>query len=143
MFNTSRISLSVALGLILLTGCSSQTETAPLELPSEIVSTDIQGRLTSATGIEWEDGRMGDSSPYGFIQRLIPVDPEECDIDVFIFRTDAQAQSASKEVTSWGWTSIWQVEDPSTQYGVFIGERSENQPCTDDAASVFEATLSR
>ena len=64
-------------------------------------------------------------------------------IDVFVFRTDELAKNAKAEVTSWGWTGIWQFEDPSTNYGIFLGERDDGQPCTDAAASAFEMVLSR
>jgi hypothetical protein len=129
--------------LVLLTGCSGNNAVSQLEIPEDAFNTDIQTRLTVATGITWEDGRMDGDSPYGFVQRLIPTNVEECDIDVFVFRTDELAKNAKSEVTSWGWSGIWQFEDSSTQYGIFLGERSEGQSCTEDAASAFDVNLSR
>jgi hypothetical protein len=146
---TSRILLLIPL-LIVFTGCgnqnavlppNNQSAVSPLDIPEEVVSTDIQTRLVNATGIEWEDGRTDGSEPYGFIQRIIPTNVYECDIDVFVFRTDELAKKAKSEVTRWGWSDIWQFEDSSTKYGIFLGERSEGQPCTDDAASTFNMTL--
>jgi len=128
--------------LVLLTGCSGNNAVSQLEIPEDAFNTDIQTRLTVATGRTWEDGRMDGDSPYGFVQRLIPTNVE-CNIDVFVFRTDELAKNAKSEVTSWGWTAIWQFEDPSTNYGIFLGEREEGQSCTDAAASAFEMVLSR
>jgi hypothetical protein len=128
--------------LVLVTGCSGNNAVSQLEIPEDAFNTDIQTRLTVATGRTWEDGRMDGDSPYGFVQRLIPTNVE-CNIDVFVFRTDELAKNAKSEVTSWGWTGIWQFEDPSTNYGIFLGEREEGQPCTEDAASAFDVNLSR
>ena len=128
--------------LVLLTGCSGNNAVSQLEIPEDAFNTDIQTRLTVATGITWEDGRMDGDWPYGFVQRLIPTNVE-CNIDVVVFRTDELAKNAKSEVTSWGWTGIWQFEDPLTNYGIFLGEREEGQPCTEDAASAFDVNLSR
>ena len=130
------------LALVLLSGCSGKSAVPQLDIPEETFNTDIQTRLTVATGITWEDGRMGGDSPYGFVQRLIPTNAE-CNIDVVVFRTDELAKNAKAEVTSWGWSGIWQFEDPSTNYGIFLGERDDGQSCTDAAASAFEMVLSR
>lgn len=97
---------ALLLSLTVFASCGTQGGTAPIDIGDDPVATDIQARLANGTGIEREEGSMDGSSPHGFIQRLIPVDFNECDIDVFVFRTDEQAKSASKEVISWGWTSI-------------------------------------
>jgi hypothetical protein len=128
--------------LFSLTGCSGNNAVSQLDIPEDSFNTDIQTRLTVATGRTWEDGSMDGGSPYGFVQRLIPT-IVECNIDVFVFRTDELAKNAKSEVTSWGWTGIWQFEDPLTNYGIFLGEREEGQPCTEDAASAFDVNLSR
>jgi uncharacterized protein YceK len=135
--------LCVLLVLVLLSGCSGNSAVPQLDIPEDTFNTDIQTRLVVATEILWEDGRMDGDSPYGFVQRLIPTNVEECNIDVFVFRTDELAKNAKAEVTSWGWSGIWQFEDPSTNYGIFLGERDEGQPCTNAAASAFEMILSR
>jgi hypothetical protein len=130
--------ISLSLSLI-LTGCSGSTS----EKSGAIVNTDIQARLIEATGIEWEDGRAEGDNPDGFIQRLIATNVEECDTEVFVFRTEERAQNAETEVKSWGGSGIWRFEDSATKYGIFIREFTKDQSCTSDAASAFSFTLSR
>lgn len=137
-----KILLGALIGVFLV-GCGVQQTSAPLNIPEETINTDIQSRLVNATGVLWEDGRMGETFPYGFIQRLMSTYPDECDIEVLVFRTNEDAMNAEDEVSGWGWTRIWLFEDPSTEYGIFVGEREADQSCTNDAASAFGMTLSR
>ena len=127
----------------ILTSCGSQSAIAPLPTASAPLNTDIQGRLEKASGLAWEEGRPGNENPDGFIQRLIPSNPEQCNIDVLVFRTKEQASRAKGVINGWGWTTIWEIEDPQTRYGIFIGERAGAQKCTMDAAAAFNATLTR
>jgi hypothetical protein len=135
----------------LLTSCGSQSASRPLWTSYTPKITDIQGRLEKATGRTWkDDGLLIEEMPEGFIQSLSPLTTEQCNIAVFVYRTDEQAFGA-KYLNGDFFSTIWELEDPQTKYGIVIGEFkydllgefSGPQKCTMDVAAAFNATLTR
>lgn len=150
----TKLSSIALLILLTLTACGNQNDPskanapktiAPIKLPPDTSNTDILGRLEIATGISWEDGRMDGQFPEGFVQRIISGYQfvEECNIDVVVFSSDALAKKSKSDISSWGWTSLWQFEDQASGYGIYLGEREGEQPCTAKAASAFNYALTR
>ena len=135
----------------ILTSCGSQSALPPLWTSTTPKITDIQGRLEKATGRNWKDGGLSiNEMPDGFIQSFGPLTTEHCNIEVFVYRTDGQAFGA-KYLNGDFFSTIWELEDPQTKYGIVIGEFkydllgefSGPQKCTMDVAAAFHATLTR
>ena len=142
-FRKSIGSAAVAFAL-LLSSCSSSSEEA-------LTDTGIQARLVAATGISWSvdfsDDRKKVDTVYGangYIQQIY-TSPSECYVDIFVFQSDELAKDAMSKKLLWEdvFPGLWQFDDPITNYGIILGERFDDEPCTVDAASAFDFVIPR
>ena len=91
-----------------------------------------------SSGISWEDGRLEDGNiPEGLRFRLIPSDPTNCDVDIFIFETGKQTESAISTIKGWNFSSLTNFVDTNTDQGIIFGERAANQECTNKVLKTF------